>query len=888
MKRLGLFSLVRVLALGIARPYRDDVVADLLEEERQTRAAGQSALPARAQLYGQLIRSAIDSHFISRERHQGRASVRPVVMGLGADIRAAWRQFRHRPALCAAALLTLALATGANTALFSVANAVLWQPLPFSEPGRLVFVWDVGANGSRQPLAPARGLDFRQSRSLAALALISHRSFVITGLGPAEQWRGASVSSNFFDVLGTAAAVGRTFHERELSRDAVVLSHTLWQTRFGGNESVVGQTITMNGRARVVLGVMGRDFFWPAVTADPGRIDAPMFWTMADESDVPDGATRTGDARLDRNTGYLRAVARLAPAADLTSARAEIAASATRLAKDHPQTDANRTATLVPAAEQFFGAVRRPMLLLVGSTLLVVLIAAANVANLLLIRLAGRARELTVRVALGATGARVLRQLAIEGLMLAMAGAALGLIVARISFETIVRLAPDTIGRVDRLALDLRPLALAVIVSMAIGMMLAIVPALAVWRRNRRLNDASRGEISSSRTRLRDGLVVAEIALAVVLVTGAMLFGESLLRLRRVDVGFNPSNLLTFDITLSGNRANVPPGPYFDELLARVRKIPGVRAAAGAVTLPIGGDDFGARLTVDGQPPPLPGAEPRIGYQIVTPGWFETLGLRLRGRDFRASDDGSHGGVLIVNETFARATWPASEAIGRRVRKGRNPGNPWMTVVGVASDVRHAGPAKPPRPEIYEPYSQTSLPFVAVAVRTDRDPGSLAGDLRRAIAQFDPEVPVAALATMEEHLTRTYGSLRFLSILTLVFGVLALLLAAIGVYGVVGAATAQRMREFGVRTALGATPRRLAGLVFAHGMRPIAIGLLIGCSVAFVTSRALAGLLFETAPADPRVYASAVVVLLGAGALALWTPARRAARTDAAIVLRSD
>lgn len=888
MTRPGPFSLVRLLALGIARPYRDDVVADLLEEERQTRAAGQSALSTRAQLYGQLIRSAIDSHVTARARDEGNAFVRPLVTGLGADISAAWRQFRHRPALCSAALLTLALATGANTALFSVANAVLWQPLPFSDPGRLVFLWDVGANGSRQPLAPARGLDFRQSHSLAGLALISHRSFVITGLGPAEQWRGASVSGNFFDVLGTAAAVGRAFHERELSHDVVVLSHMLWQTRFGASESVVGQTISMNGRPRVVLGVMGREFFWPAVTADPGRVDAPMFWTMADESDVPEGATRSGDPRLDRNTGYLRAVARLAPSADLTSARAEVAAIATRLAKDHPQTDANRTATLVPAAEQFFGAVRRPMLLLVGSTLLVVLIAAANVANLLLIRLTGRARELAVRVALGATAVRVIRQLAIEGLMLALAGAALGLIVARLSFETIVRLAPDTIGRLDQLALDLRPLALALVVSVTIGMVLGIVPALAVWRRNRRLIDGSRGEISSGRTRLRDGLVVAEIALALVLVTGAMLFGESLLRLRRVDVGFDPSNLLTFDITLSGNRANVPPGPYFDELLARVRTIPGVRAAAGAVTLPIGGDDFGARLTIEGQPPPLPGAEPRIGYQIVTPGWFETLGLHVRGRDFRASDDGSHGAVLIVNETFARATWPASEAIGRRVRKGRNPNNPWMTVVGVVSDVRHAGPAKPPRPEIYEPYSQTSLSFVAVAVRTDRDPGSVAGDLRRAIAEFDPEVPVAGLATMGEHLTRAYGSLRFLSILTLVFGGLALLLAAIGVYGVVGAATAQRMREFGVRTALGATPRRLSQLVFAHGMRPVAIGLLIGCGFAFVSSRAIGGLLFETAPADPRVYASAVVVLLGAGALALWTPARRAARTDAAVVLRSE
>jgi putative ABC transport system permease protein len=882
-------GLSRLLGLGIAPPYRDEVVADLLDEERQARAAGRPAVTARMRLYGQLIRSAIDSRFASRRGRDARgAARRSAVTGLAGDLKAAWRQFRNRPALTAAALVTLALATGANTTLFSVANAVLWRSLPFSEPGRVVFLWDLGANGSRQPFPPARGLDFRQSRSLSGLALISHRSFVITGLGPAEQWRGASVSGNFFDVLGTQAAIGRTFHEQELSRDVVVLSDALWRTRFGADESIVGRTVMMSGSPRVVLGVMGPAFYWPSVTADPGPIDPPQFWSMADRSDVPDGATRSAaDARLDRSTSYLRAVARLAPSADLTSARAEIAAIAARLANDHPQTDANRSAALVPAAEQFFGAVRRPMLLLVGCTVLVVLIAAANVANLLLIRLAGRGQELTVRLALGATAGRLMRQLAIEGLMLALAGAAVGLVIARLSFETIVRLAPNTIGRIDQLALDLRPLALAVLVSTGIGLLLGSVPALALWRRNRRLVAGSRGEISSGRARLRHALVVAEIAFALVLVTGAVLFGESLLRLRRVDVGFNPSNLLTFDITLTGSRANVPPGPYFDELLDRVRRIPGVAAAAGAVTLPIGGDDFGTRLAVEGQPPPRPGAEPRIGYQIVTPGWFGALGLHLRGRDFTASDDGMRGQVLIVNETFARAAWPGQDPVGRRVRKGRNANNPWMTVIGVASDVRHSGPAKPARPEIYEPYSQTSLPFVAIAVRTNRDPSSVVADIRRTVADFDPQQPVAGLATMEEHLTRAHGSLRFLSILTLVFGGLALLLAAIGVYGVVGAATAQRMREFGVRTALGATPRRLARLVVLGGLGPVAIGLLLGCALALVFSRVIGGLLFETAPADPRVYALAVLVLLGAAMFALWTPARRAARTDAVDVLRN-
>jgi putative ABC transport system permease protein len=610
---------------------------------------------------------------------------------------------------------------------------------------------------------------------------------------------------------------------------------------------------------------------------------------MADQSDVPDAATRRGaDFRLDRSTIYLRAVGRLAAGTDLDSARAEIAAVAARLSHDHPATDANRTATLTPALDQLFGGLRRPMLLLVASTLLVVLVAAANVANLLLVRLSGRARELAVRLALGATRARVIRQLAIEGLVLAVAGAAIGLVVAKLSFETIARLAPNTIGRLDQLALDPWPLMLALVVTMATGMLLGVVPGLALARRDRRLSAGSRGDISPGRSRMRQGLVVIEVALALVLVIGAVLFGESLLRLRRVDVGFDPSRLLTFDVTLSGPRLSGNPSAHFDELLRRIRAVPGVVAAAGAVTLPIGGDDFGARISAEGQPPWPPGAEPRIGYQIVTPGWFDTLGLRLQGRDFAASDDGSRGHVVIVNETFARSTWQDGGALGRRLRKGRNPSNPWMTVVGVVSDVRHSGPGKPARPEIYEPYYQTSLSFVAVAVRTQSEPRLLTADIRRAIAAVDPQQPMAGVATMEEHLARTYGDLRFLSSLTLAFGGLALLLAAMGVYGVIACATSYRMREFGVRLALGATPRALAALVFTGGLRTVGIGLLLGTGLAFASSRAVQGLLFETTPTDPIVYGSASVVLFAAAALALWMPARRAAQADPVDVLRAE
>ena len=881
--------LVDLLRRAIAQPYRDEVVADLLEDERRAIAAGRQPIGARLALYAQLIRSAIDSHVEANAREPSDSNSSGVISGVGSDFRMAWRLHRSRPGLTAIAVLTLALASGANTALFSAADAVLWRPLPFESPDRLMFLWDVNAAGEKLPLPPARGLDFRESRSLAGLALLSHRSFVVTGLGPAEEWRGASVSGNFFELLGANAAIGRTFHAREPSRDVVVLGHRLWRTRFNEDPSIVGRSVMMSGRSRVVLGVMGDDFYWPAITADPGLVDAPLLWAMADQSDVPDGATRGGaDARLDRSTSYLRAVGRLATGVDIDSARVELAAVATRLSHNHPATDGNRSATLIPALDQLFGALRRPMFLLVASTLLVVLVAAANVANLLLIRLSGRTRELAVRLALGATRARLVRQLAIEGLLLAVAGAAVGLVVAKLSFETIVRLAPNTIGRLDQLALDPRPLLLAFVVTMATGFMLGVVPGLALARRGRRLAAGTRGDITSGRSLVRQVLVVTEIALALVLVIGATLFGESLLRLRRVDVGFDPSTLLTFDVTLSGPRASGNPSAHFDELLRHIRGVPGVVAAAGAVTLPIGGDDFGTRIIVEGQPPPRPGTEPRIGYQIVTPGWFDTLGLRLHGRDFASSDDGSRGLVAIVNASFARRTWQNGDALGRRVRKGRSPSNPWMTVIGVVSDVRHSGPGKPARPEIYEPYSQASLPFVAVAVRTESDPRLLTAGIRKAISEVDPQQPMAGVATMEEHLARAYGDLRFLSALTVAFGGLALLLAAMGVYGVIGCATAHRMREFGVRLALGATPHGLARLVFAGGMGTVVIGLLLGGGLAFGSSRAVRGLLFETTPTDPLVYGTAALVLLAAAALALWVPARRAAHADPVDALRAE
>ncbi|HKW01258.1 MAG TPA: ABC transporter permease [Vicinamibacterales bacterium] len=875
----------RLFAWTIAAPQRDAIVDDLVDDYLAARRTGPASRAAR-QLCRDLLSSAIDSRRHAwLELRERRAHTRgPLMSSLTSDLKSAWRQHIGHPAGTASALLTIALAVGVNTALVSVTHAVLFKPLPLKDPDHLVFVWTLRANHP-DPLTPGRALDVRaRTRALEDAALLDHTSMTVTGLGPPERWSGSSVSSSFFDVLGTPPERGQLFHRADRGRDLVVLSHRLWMTRFGGDESVIGRSLMMSGRPRVVVGVMPAEFFWPAITGRPTSSDGPDFWTCAPGNDVPEGPIPTdGDFSSNRTAGFIRMVARLAPGATRATAQAEMTAVAEALGREHPTTDGGIGFTTASVDEQFFGGVRTPMLFLMWASGLVVLLACVNVANLLIMRLPSRARELAIRVALGAGRGRLVRQLLAEGLLLAAGGGLAGVVIARLSLGALVSLAPSGIGRLDHVVINMPVLLVTGLAVLGCGLVMGTFPALIVWRMRPMAELRTSGVSLASRPGFRHALVALEVALAVSLVVGAALFGESLMRLRRVDVGFDTSRLLTFNVALIGERAEYQSKQiaFFEQMFTAIRSIPDVAGAGGAVTLPIGGDDFGAPIFPEGQPLPAPGAERHVGFQIVGTGWFSTLGMRVvSGRDFTMQDGRRDAPVAVVNETMASTVWPGQDPIGRRLKLDPSDAKPWITVIGVVSDIRHLGPGRPPRPEMYEPYYQGSLPFLAVAVRTAHDPLAVVPAIRAAVATLDPSQPISDVSTMDRHLTRAYGDGTFLSTLTLGFGALALGLAIVGVYGVVGWSSAQRTREFGLRSALGATPGSLSGLVLRQGMRPVVAGVVFGAGAALLAAQSIRGLLFDTAPAEPAVYGVAVTTVVLAAVVACWIPARRAAKID--------
>ncbi len=876
--------IVRVAARMLPADYRDEILSDVLDRGGST-----------WHIVAAIVRSTIDAR--SATRTKGRmdmnehGSVSALVSNLRMDLRGSVRAHSAKPASAIAIVATLALTIGVTTALFSVVDAVLLRPLPFKDADRVVFVWNVNEGGGIDTQTPARALDIRhEMRSLDGAAMISHLSQTITGRRAAERWAGASVSGNFFDVLGSTAVIGRTFTGSDADRAVVVLSDRLWRQQFNSDPAVIGQSITMNGTPRTVLGVMSGDFYWPAITGTPApATDAPLFWTMAALHDVPSAPMDfQEDITQNRHMGFLRLVARVHSGVTLAAAQSEASDLSKRLGERYPSSDAGRNITLVPAREQFFGAVQKPLSFVLLASVVVVIVACVNIGNLLLVRLASRRREFTLRSALGAGRRRLVAQLVIEASSLAAVGGLGGIAVARAALSSLISLAPATVGRLDRVSLSPAVLLAALAATTLTALLLAAVSVAAIPR-SQHADDLRGGAAAALPGRLRSGLVAVEIALAVALTTGAGLFAQSLLRLEHVDVGFDTRSMLTFDAVLTGERALFQSRQlaFYDPLLDRIRAIPGVVAASGAATLPIGGDDFGVSVFAEGRPLPPPGHEPRIGYQIVEGGWFETLGMTvLAGRDFGRADTRETYQVALINKALADLVFPGENPIGRRVKYARESDAPLLTIVGVVSDIRHMGPAIRPRPELYQAYSQSSFPFMAIAVRTSVDPSSIAPAIREAAREVDPTQPLSGISTMQAHLDRAYSSARFLSALTLLFGGLALLLAIIGVYGVTTCAIAQRTREFGVRTALGARPAQLIRGILRGGLTPVAIGAVCGVALALLFSGAVRSLLFDTAPLDPASYAAAALVMLATAAAAVLVPAARAARIDPVRALR--
>jgi putative ABC transport system permease protein len=808
------------------------------------------------------------------------------------DIRYAFRTIARAPGFAAAAIVALALGIGANTAIFSLVRAVFLRDLPFRDADRLAFVWTIGPNQPRTPLTPGRFLDFRKgARSFASLAGISQLSYTLTGSGLPERLSADSVSANFFETLGSTAAIGRTFTPADAGSRVAVLSHALWMRRFGGDRALVGRALTLNDVPYTVLGVMPPTFVWPVVNAQASNGPPPEMWLCAVDHDVPAMHIETADLSTNRRFGYLRAVGRLAPGATREQAEAELATIAEQIGRRYPESDGGRTASVVPLRTQFLGDVRRPIAILAGAVAFVLAIACANVASLLLGRATTRRRELAVRVALGAGRGRLFRQLVTEAVVLSIAAAAVGTLLAWWSTSALVALSPMRVLRLEETRIDGAVLAFTVLLSIVTGIAFGVIPAFQASRSTSSdaLKQGAARLGGPAGGRVREGLAVVQVAIALVLLVGAGLLLKSFLRLQHTDTGIDTRNLLTFDIALTGERAEYQrlQTAFYDDMLRRLRALPGVTAAGAAVTLPIGGDDFGAPVFIEGRPAPAPGHEPGAGFQIVSAGYFETMGMRvIAGRDFAGSDTRDRPLVVVVNRTFARTHWPGEDAIGRRI--STDSAGPWMTVVGVVSDIRHLGPATPPRPEFYQPYTQNSLSFMAVVVRTAVDPLSIVGAVRHEILAIDPALPIAGVNTMDAHLHQAVSEPRFMSAVVTAFAGVALALSLLGIYATLAFAVAQRTREIGIRVALGARPSEVMALVLRRGLIVAAAGVSIGLVVSLAFTRVLARLLFDVQPTDASTYVLVTGVFAAVALGASAVPAFRAARVDPIQTLRAD
>ncbi len=809
------------------------------------------------------------------------------------DLAYTLRSLKKSPAFTAIAVLTLGLGIGANTAIFSVINGVLLRPLAYQKPDRLVFLWSSSRSLAREALTPARLLDFReQLTSVSAIAGISHIPLNLTGSGEPERIDASSVSSSFFDILRVPALLGDPFHAGRADERAVVLSHGLWARRFGSDPSIVGREITLNGTSRTVVAVMPRQFEWPAITATPGRSGGPQLWIPGAARDLPRTPSDRADQDLstNRTAGYVRAVARLRDGVTVEQAQREADMVAVRIGKAYPDTDGSRGASVVPLRTQFFGPVQRALLVLVGAVVLVLAIACANVASLLLGRGTARRKEIAIRLALGATRGRIVRQMLNESFVLAGAGGACGLLLAWWAQSSLIALGPPEFMRLTNIGIDPWVLAFTGVLSFTTGLLFGIVPSIQVASESMTsdLHDSSTRVSSGPRsTRLREALVTLQLAVSLVLLVGAILLLRSFSALVHVDTGIATHNLLTFTMFLSGPRAasQTQQAAFYQQTLERIRNLPDVVAAGAAVTLPIGGDDFSASYSVQGRAVQV-GHEPSAGYQVVTPGYFGATGIPIvAGRDFHTSDSHDSVPVVLINQTLAEREWPGQNPVGQRMRIGAD--GSWMTVVGVVGDIRHMGPAIPPRPELYQPFTQRSFSFMAFVVRTRHDPESTVSSIRSEVMRLDPGQPISNVATMDEHIDHALSRPRFMSTLIAVFGALALGLSIVGVYGVMAYSVTQRTREIAIRMALGARAVTVIGMILSNTARLTILGLVIGLSGAIALSRVLSGLLFAVRPSDLPTFLTASLMLSAAALAAGAIPALRATRIDSVEALKS-
>ena len=806
------------------------------------------------------------------------------------DVRYGGRNLLRTPGFTAVAVVTLALGIGASTAIFSVVNAVLLRPLAYKDSERLVTILHNGTG----PVATANYIDWRdQSRSFEAVGAADHWSPNLTNSDPPEHLEGLKVTQNLLPLLGVQPSLGRLFvagEDREGAEHEAILSYRFWQRRFSRDPNILGKPITLDGESYTVVGVM------------PPAFKFAPFWATHAELWVPDAF---GNSIHERGGNHLRVFARLKPGVTLEQTRAEMVTITGRLEQQYPFT--NRGVAVTPLKENVVGKIETPLLLLLGAVGFVLLITCANVAHMLLARTSGRQKEIAVRIALGAGRARVIAQLLTENLLLASIGAAAGLLLAYGGTRALVALSPAYIPRVEMVGIDTRVVLFLLSITLLTALAFGLAPAMhaAAGNLSAALKDGGRGDSSGvRRNRLRSFLVVSEFALAFMLLIGAGLTIRSFSALQSVDPGFNPHNVISMVVSVAGTK-EAEPGHralFYRELLQKIRGLPGVIAAGGINHLPLAGDLWDRGFAIEGHPKPRPGESPVAIYRLVTPGYFETMRLPLLGgRAIADSDDARAPGVVAVNQRAARAYWPGEDPIGKRISIGDGDAPTWLTVIAVVADAKQYDWAEKPYPEIYLAALQNSdflgesgapiashMTYITLVARTGGNPAELSSAIHRAVWSFDRNLPISEVLTMEQAVADATAQPRFEVLLLGVFAAIALLLAAVGIYGVMNYAVSRRTREIGIRMSLGANRAAVLWMVMRQAIVQALAGAIAGIAGALLLGRLMTKMLYGVRPADPVTFGGVAIVLGFAALVATYVPARKASRIDPTVALRNE
>jgi putative ABC transport system permease protein len=807
------------------------------------------------------------------------------------DIRYGIRMLLKSPSLSIVATIALALGIGANTAIFSVVNAVLLRPLPFPDSDSLmaVFETDQQRGQLRGSYSYPNFFDLReQNHSFEKLAAYHSSDFIMTGSGEAAHLQGSVVTADLFPLLGVSPMLGRSFAPAEdkpgESGRVVILSQALFQRRFNSDPALLNQSITLDGNKFTVIGVMPRSFQFP-IQNDP----VDLWTTIAGDA--------SGETPMTNQRGahFLNLVARLKQGVTQSESQTEVSAIATRLEEQYPDTNTHKGILVESALKAIVGDIRPALLILLGAVACVLLIACANVANLLLARATSRHKEMAIRSALGASRLRVIRQMLTESVLLSILGGSIGLLLAVWWSDLLIALGKEDIPRAVQVGLDWRVLSFTGGVSILTGLIFGLVPAFhsSKTELTDSLKEGRGAGGGARRNRMRGALVVSELAIAVVLLVGAGLLIQSLWRLQQVNSGLQPNNVLTLNVALPDIKYNgEKQSQFFQQLRQRIESLPGVQAASSILPLPLSGDRFSISFEIDGRPVAKKD-QPSADFFVADVGYFKAMGIPItKGRDFNEFDQHKSTQVVIVTETFAKTHFPGEDAIGKRIRPGistfENEKTTMREIVGVVGDVKNRGLNTESRPAYYVPETQTPFPQLVVVVKTDGDPHALIQPVTREVGVLDKDLPVFSVKTMDEYLASSVATPRFNTTLLSIFAAVALVLTIIGLYGVMSYSVAQRTNEIGIRLALGAQTGDVVRLVVMQGLRLVLLGLAIGMIGAFAATRVVSSMLFGVTAKDPLTFIGSAVLLGLIGLLACYLPARRATKVDPIEALRCE